>query len=96
MLYINDFFFPEQQPRTILSIKCLAVFLSYGVVPGGCFFHIYSTETMQDQQGFDHVCGQEKRHEDSFIPKHQHAGVIRFSARFEVLGDFIAIQIGLH
>lgn len=38
----------------------------------------------------------EERHEDSLIPRDQHAGVICFSTRFEVLGDSIIVQIGLH
>lgn len=32
----------------------------------------------------------------SFIPKDQYPGVIRLGTRLEVLGDFIAVQLGLY
>ena len=36
-----------------------------------------------------------ERHQDSLVPEDQHPVIVDFSARFEVLGHLIAINIGL-
>ena len=36
-----------------------------------------------------------ERHEDSLIPEDQHAVIVDFSSRFEVLGHLVAVNVGL-